>query len=71
MKWSTTGCGGQRRSPEHIKRDGWREQNILVVSAGDERLTWTEREFVRLLGDKLYWANAWRNPPWINGRSEL
>jgi hypothetical protein len=54
MKWSPTGCGGHRRSPEHIKRDGWLEQNILVVSADDDRLTWQEREMVRQLGEKLY-----------------
>jgi hypothetical protein len=44
----------RRPSPEHIKRNGWREQNILVVSANDERLNWAEREFVRRLGKKLY-----------------
>ena len=54
MRWSPTGCGGPRRSPERIKRDGWREQNILVVSADDQRLTWPERELVRQLGEKLY-----------------
>ena len=54
MRWSPTGCSGQRRSPEHIKRDGWREQNILVVNADDDRLTWTERELIRQLGEKLY-----------------
>jgi hypothetical protein len=54
MRWSPAGCWGQRRSPEHIKRDGWREQNILVVSADDDRLTWPERKLVRQLGEKLY-----------------
>jgi hypothetical protein len=54
MKWSPPGCGGQRRSPEHVKRDGWREQNILVVNADDTRLTWSEQEWVRQLGEKLY-----------------
>ena len=54
MRWSPTGCGGQRRSPEHIKRDGWREQSILVVSADDHRLTGLERELIRQLGEKLY-----------------
>jgi hypothetical protein len=54
MRWSPKGRGRQRSSPEHIKRDGWREQNILVVSPDDERLTWPEREMVRQRGEKLY-----------------
>ena len=44
----------ERRAPEQVKRDGWREQNILVVAAHDDRLTWPERELVRQLGEKLY-----------------
>lgn len=54
MRWAPPGCGGQRRPPEHIRRDESREQNILVVSANDQRLSWAERELVRQLGDKLY-----------------
>lgn len=50
MRWNH----GNRRSPEEIKRDGWREQTILVVSPNDPRLTWPERELVRQLGEKLY-----------------
>ena len=40
--------------PEIIKRDGWNQQGILVVAAGDSRLTWPERELVKQLGEKLY-----------------
>ena len=40
--------------PEQIKREGWREQHILVVGANDERLDFVEREFVRQLGERLY-----------------
>jgi hypothetical protein len=48
-----------RKSPppyetEAIKRYGWRDQGILVVSAEDQRLTWLERELVRQLGSRLY-----------------
>lgn len=39
---------------ETVKRDGWREQGILVVAREDSRLNLIEREFVRLLGEKLY-----------------
>jgi len=54
MRWAPRGYGGARRAPEEVKRDGWREQNILVVAANDDRLTWPERELVRQLGEKLY-----------------
>jgi hypothetical protein len=54
MRWAPPGIGGKRRSPEEIKREGWREQKVLVVSETDPRLSWPERELVRQLGDKLY-----------------
>ncbi len=52
--WSPRGYGGQRRSPDDIKRDGWREQRVLAVSIDDARLTWPERELIRQLGERLY-----------------
>ena len=27
MRWAPRGYGGQRRSPEEVKREGWREQH--------------------------------------------
>ena len=39
---------------EALKRDGWREQKILVVSERDERLDIVEREIIRRLGERLY-----------------
>lgn len=39
---------------EHIKRDGWRQQHILVISVHDKRLDFTERQWIRRLGDRLY-----------------
>lgn len=48
------GFGGTRRSPDDVKRDGWREQGVLVVKADDARLSWPEREAVRQIGSKLY-----------------
>ena len=54
MRWAPRGYGGARREPEQVKREGWREQNILVVAANDDRLTWPERELVRQLGEKPY-----------------
>jgi hypothetical protein len=37
-----------------IKRDGWLDQGILVVSLDDEQLDWIERELVKRIGDRLY-----------------
>jgi hypothetical protein len=54
MSYFPKGYGGQRRSPEEVKRDGWREQGVLAVSVDDDRLTWPERELVEQLGTKLY-----------------
>lgn len=58
MRWAPQGFGGERRPPEDIKRNGWREQGVLVVSPEDERLSWPERELVRQLGEKLYGRRA-------------
>ena len=54
MRQFPKGYGGERRAPEEIKRDGWREQGLLVVSENDPRLAWPERELIRRLGSKLY-----------------
>jgi len=53
MRWHPKGYGGERRPVDDVKRDGWREQGLLVVSVEDDRLTWPERELVRQLGEKL------------------
>ena len=50
---------GRKSPPPHeteaIKRYGWRDQGVLVVSAEDvSDCTWPEREMVRQLGSKLY-----------------
>jgi hypothetical protein len=54
MRFHPPGFGGERRSPEQVKQDGWREQGVLAVAVDDERLSWPERELVRQLGEKLY-----------------
>ena len=54
MKWHPHGYGGQRRDPEQVKREGWREHGLLAVAIDDDRLTWLERELIRQLGEKLY-----------------
>ena len=44
-----------------VKRDGWREQHILVVNEADERLDFVERELVRRLGERLYGPGGTRH----------
>lgn len=39
---------------EDIKREGWQEQRILVVSLDDDRLDWAQREFLKKIGESLY-----------------
>ncbi|OAN53015.1 hypothetical protein A6A04_14970 [Paramagnetospirillum marisnigri] len=54
MKWHPPGFGGNRRDPELVKQDGWKERGVLVIAEDDHRLTWPERELIRQLGQKLY-----------------
>jgi hypothetical protein len=62
MRFTPRGYGGQRRSPDRVKQDGWQEQGMLAVAIDDERLTWPERELVRQLGNKLYGMRAEARP---------
>lgn len=39
---------------EAAKRQGWREQHILVVSDEDDRLNFLERQLIRSIGERLY-----------------
>ena len=54
MRWKPRGYGGERRPPDQVKQEGWREQGVLAVSVEDGRLSWPERELVRQLAEKLY-----------------
>lgn len=40
--------------PEEVKRKGWRDEGIFVVSENDNRLTWPEKEFINQIATKLY-----------------
>jgi hypothetical protein len=42
------------RDPERVKREGWREQGVLLVAEDDRSLTWPKHELVRQLGAKLF-----------------
>jgi len=50
-----------RPDTETIKRDGWREQHILVIAADDQRLDVFERELVRRIGNRLYGSQEHRH----------
>jgi hypothetical protein len=54
MRFTPKGYGGRRRSPDEVKREGWKEQGLLAVAVDDFRLSWPERELVRQLGERLY-----------------
>ena len=46
----------QPESPnlDAVKREGWQNDQVLVVSEHDQRLDWVEKQFVRQLGERLY-----------------
>ena len=46
---------------EAVKRRGWREQRLLVVSLEDDQLDGMERELIRRIGERLYGAREVRH----------
>ncbi|QTD47514.1 hypothetical protein [Ottowia testudinis] len=39
---------------EQVKRQGWREQHILVIAQDDARLDFLERQLITSIGERLY-----------------
>lgn len=39
---------------EAMKKNGWLDQGILVISVDDDRIGWVERQLVENIGNKLY-----------------
>ena len=39
---------------ERVKRDGWQEDRILVISPDHPGLDWSERQAVINIGNRLY-----------------
>ncbi|ALN83040.1 hypothetical protein LA76x_4938 [Lysobacter antibioticus] len=39
---------------DRLKREGWRQQGLLVVSAEDSRLDWVERQLLNQIAERLY-----------------
>jgi len=54
------GMAAENMDADAIKRAGWREQKILVVSADDRRLDFVQREFVKQIGEMLYGSHRHR-----------
>ena len=46
---------------EAVKRNGWREQHILVVSETDSRLDFIEQAFVKRIGERLFGEGSKRH----------
>jgi hypothetical protein len=47
---------------EATKRQGWREQHILVISEQDTRLSFLERQLIRSIGERLYGQSHYAQP---------
>ncbi|TIW20356.1 MAG: hypothetical protein E5V63_31780 [Mesorhizobium sp.] len=41
---------------EAIKRQAFRDQDILIVKMDDPKLSWADREILRAVGERLYGA---------------
>lgn len=39
---------------EDVKRDGWTQHRILVISADDPRIGWIERQVIEQMGERLF-----------------
>ena len=39
---------------EQIKKNGWRNEGILVIKIDDDRLSWSEKELIKQIGNKIY-----------------
>lgn len=39
---------------ESVKREGFNQHGILVVSVDDQRLSWIERQIIKQLGERIY-----------------
>ena len=44
-----------------VKRNGWREQHILVISETDSRLDFIEQAFVKRIDERLFGEGSKRH----------
>ncbi len=47
---------------EATKRQGWREQHILVITPEDQRLSFLERQLIHSIGERLYGPSPEQRP---------
>lgn len=45
---------GRRVDYEDLKRHGFQDQGLVIVSVNDPRLSWDQREIIKQVGEKLY-----------------
>lgn len=45
---------GRPIDTEAIKRHGFNDLGVVVVSVNDPRLSWDQREIIKQVGEKLY-----------------
>ena len=43
-----------RPDPEDLKRQGWRDQGIHVITPDDQRLDWMEQQLLTQIAERLY-----------------
>jgi hypothetical protein len=48
-------------NPEQVKKQGWKENGILVVNVNDDRLNWPEKELIKQIGVKIYKTKPMEN----------
>lgn len=45
---------GVEQDYEAVKRNGWKDHGLFVVSINDDRLSWVDREYINVLAEKMY-----------------
>ena len=52
----------RKMDTEEVKREGFNQHGILVVSMDDTRLSWIEKQIVEGIGKKLYGKHEQGDP---------
>jgi uncharacterized membrane protein YobD (UPF0266 family) len=45
---------GKELDYEAIKRNGFKDHDVLVIDLNDRRLAWQDRELLKSIGNRLY-----------------
>lgn len=59
---SPRGYSSPNRGPnavdyDAIKKNAFRDQDILIVNINDTKLPWQERDLLKMIGERLYGKN--------------